>query len=172
MKKLRRLIRYEYPLYFVLLFTNWLPNNVAIIKFRGFLARPFFKKCGKGLQIQRNVTFYNPAQIIIGNDVIIPYGCWINASGPDSIILEDNVGLGPYVVLVSGGYDVSKNSRVPVCGKILIQKGAWIGANSTVLKDVIVGENSVIAANSLVDKNVPKNIIFAGSPGKKICRIV
>lgn len=172
MKKIFRLLRYDYPLHFILLFTNWFPNNISLIKFRGILARPFFKKCGSGLQIQRNVTFYNPGKIIIGKNVVIPYGCWITVSGSDSIILEDNVGLAPYVVLVSGGYDNVSNGAVPVSGQIIIKQGAWIGAHSTVLKDVVVGEKSIVAANTLVDKNVPPRSVFAGSPGKKICNLI
>ena len=172
MNKLYRLLRYDWPLHFVLIFTNWFPNNVALIKFRGMLARPFFKKCGKGLQIQRNVTFYNSAQIILGENVIIAYGCWLNASIQDSVVIEDNVGLAPYVVIVSGGYELSSNGRVPMPGKILIKKGVWIGSHSTVIKDIIIGENSVIAANTLVTRNVPDRCIFAGNPGKKICNIV
>lgn len=169
MNKIYRLLRYDWPLHFILLFTNWFPNNVALIKLRGTMARPFFKSCGKGLQIQRNVTFYNSSQMIIGRDVVIPFGCWINASGSGSIILEDKVGLAPYVVLVAGGYNTSLDGGEPLNGKIQIKKGAWVGAHCTVLKDVTIGENSIIAANSLVDKNVPNNVIFAGSPGKKVC---
>ena len=59
MSKIRRLMLHDWPLHFVLLITNWLPDNVFIIRLRGRLARPFFKKCGKRLGIDQNVVFYN-----------------------------------------------------------------------------------------------------------------
>lgn len=40
----------------------------------------------------------------------------------------------------------------------------WIGANSTVLPGVTIGDNSVIAANSMVNTNVPSDTLYAGSP--------
>lgn len=170
--KIYRNLRYDLPLHFVLLFTNWFPNLVFLIRLRGWLIRPFFKKCGRHLEVQRNVTFYNPSQIIIGNKVVIPYGCWITASGTGNIQIGDNAGLAPYVVIVSGGYDFIGGKRVPKSGEIIIGPGVWIGSNSTILQDVNIGENSVIAANTLVNTNVPPNCIFAGYPGKKICNLL
>ncbi len=70
-----RLLRYDLPLHFVLRLTNWLPDNVMFIRLRGRLARPFFKSCGTRLGLGRNITFYNPSKIEIGEDVYIGYGC-------------------------------------------------------------------------------------------------
>ena len=44
----------------------------------------------------------------------------------------------------------------------------WIGTNSIILKGVIIGDNSIIAAGSIVTKNVPENSLVAGNPAKII----
>jgi acetyltransferase-like isoleucine patch superfamily enzyme len=92
-----QLIRYDWPLHFLLRLTNWLPDNVIFIKLRGMLARPFFRKCGTNLGIGRNVTFYNPSAIEIGSSVYIAYGCWFLGAG--RLVIEDEVLFGPYVVI-------------------------------------------------------------------------
>jgi acetyltransferase-like isoleucine patch superfamily enzyme len=58
-----------------------------------------------------------------------------------------------------------------VCKPILIKRNAWIGAASTILPGVIIGENAVVAAGSVVTKDVPSNTIVAGVPAKHIKNI-
>lgn len=52
--------------------------------------------------------------------------------------------------------------------KVVIENNVWIGENVCVLKGVIIGSNSVIAAGSIVTKNIPKNSLVVGNPGKVI----
>ena len=51
---------------------------------------------------------------------------------------------------------------------ILIESNVWIGAKATILKGVIIGENSVVAAHSVVNKNVAKKSLVGGIPAKII----
>ena len=55
--------------------------------------------------------------------------------------------------------------------KTVLKKGASIGANSTVLGGIVVGENSLIGAGSVVTKDVPANELWVGNPAKKIRNI-
>ena len=55
-----------------------------------------------------------------------------------------------------------------VLDKVIIEKGASIGSNSTILGGIIVGKNSLIGAGSVVTKNIPANQIWAGNPAKFI----
>jgi galactoside O-acetyltransferase len=52
--------------------------------------------------------------------------------------------------------------------KITIGDNVWIGAKSIILKGVNVGDNSIIAAGSIVNCDVESNFIYAGVPAKKI----
>lgn len=54
---------------------------------------------------------------------------------------------------------------------IRIKENAWIGANVTVLAGVTVGKNAVVAADATVTKDVPDNVIVAGTPARIIKEI-
>lgn len=159
-------IRYNLPMHFVLFLTNWLPDNVVFIRLRGRLASPFFKSCGKKLGIGRNVVFYNPSKISIGNDVYIAYGNWFSSSY--GVVIEDEVLFGPYNVIATSNHTKKNGSYrfgASKGGEIVFKKGCWIGANCTITSKVEIGEGSVVGANTVVNKNVPANCIFAGTPG-------
>ena len=55
--------------------------------------------------------------------------------------------------------------------KIVIKKNAWIGAGAIILPGVTVGENAIVAAGAVVNKDVADNTIVAGVPAKKIKNI-
>lgn len=88
----------------------------------------------------------------IGNNVTIKNGVQIW----DGIEIEDNVFIGPNVTFCNDRYPKSGNKNFKL-EKIIIKKGASIGANSTILPGVTIGENAMIAAGSIVTKNIEKN---------------
>lgn len=51
-----------------------------------------------------------------------------------------------------------------VTAPVIIRDNVWIGMNATILKGVEIGENSVVAAGSVVTKSVPANVVVAGNP--------
>lgn len=54
------------------------------------------------------------------------------------------------------------------CSPIVLEKHVWVGANSTILKGVTIGENTVIGTMSLVNKSLPANSLCAGVPAQKV----
>lgn len=171
MHKLFRLLRYDWPLHFVLLFTNWLPDNVVFLRIRGFLIRPYFGKCGSDLRVGRNIQFHNPELINLGKHVYIAYGCSIMAI--DQIRIEDEVMLSPYCVVISGNHtSVNGSYRYGPAqlGPIAIGKGSWIASHVVITAGCTIGENSLIAANAVVTKDIPANVIAGGIPAKIIKR--
>jgi acetyltransferase-like isoleucine patch superfamily enzyme len=50
--------------------------------------------------------------------------------------------------------------------RTLVKKGASIGSGSTILANVVIGENALIGAGSVVTRDVPANSIVAGNPAK------
>lgn len=166
MNKFYRLIRYDWPMHFILLFTNWLPDNVIFMRLRGYLISPFFKKCGKNLRVGRNNVFYDSYNIEIGKDVYIAYGNWF--CGTTTITIEDEVMFGPKSIIVpgnhtrmNGSFRYGKSILIP----IKIGFGSWIGGNCSILLGSDIGKGSVVAANSVVRGKVPENSLFAGNPG-------
>ncbi|GAB2668109.1 sugar O-acetyltransferase [Flavihumibacter cheonanensis] len=126
-----------------------------------------------GVELDPSVAVFTPLYINygrntqIGKNVFINFDCvFLDLGG---ITIEDNVMLAPRVSLLSEGHPVSPAERhglVP--GKIHIRKNAWIGANATILPGVTIGENSIVAAGAVVNKDVPDNTVVAGIPAKVI----
>lgn len=161
--------RYVLPLWFVLLLTNWLPDNRITIRFRGFLASPFFKKCGKNLELGRDLTLLNSYNIEIGDDVYIAKGGWLNGMG--GLLLEDQVVLAPYVV-ISTMQHVFKDDSVrfggSIPGQVSIGRGTWLAAHAAVKSGVRVGRGCIIGANAFVVKDTENHGIYGGVPAKFI----
>lgn len=105
-------------------------------------------------------------QISIGDACLMSPGSRISAS--DSITLGDGVMLaaGAYVTDSDwhGLYD--RIDRDPEPTPVVLGDNVWVGDHATILKGVTVGENSVIAANAVVTKEVPANVVVAGNPAK------
>ena len=80
----------------------------------------------------------------------------------NSVNIEDNVKIGWNCTIMSNSTIDGKK------GKIILKEGCSIGANSVIFPNVTVGENAIIGANSLVNCNIPKNEVWAGTPAKKI----
>lgn len=114
---------------------------------------------GEDSIIGRNVMVENNTNI--GKLVTIQTGCYITAD----MIIEDNVFFGPCCSTSNDKYMGMGNYKHQ--GPI-IKKGAKIGNNATLLPAVVIGENSIIGAGSVVTKDVPANKTIVGNPGRYI----
>jgi acetyltransferase-like isoleucine patch superfamily enzyme len=102
----------------------------------------------------------------IGNNVRIHTQVFV----PEYSILEENAWLGPNVVLTNAKYPLSPGAKQSLKGPI-VRNGAKIGANSTILPGVIIGENALVGAGSVVVKDVPGQAVVAGNPARVINQI-
>ena len=160
-------MRYDLPLHFVFVLTGWLPDNVPFLRLRGRLARPFLASCGRNLRLGRNVTFYNPSMIHLGEDIYIAYGCWFMAG--ERITVDDETLFGPYCVVVSanhtqraGSFRYGATEEAP----IKIGKGTWLGSHVTVTAGAGVGDGSLIAAGAVVTSEIPSGVAAGGVPAR------
>jgi acetyltransferase-like isoleucine patch superfamily enzyme len=112
---------------------------------------------GEGSIIGTNVII--DGRVRIGKRVRIETGVYI----PPETIIEDDVFLGPFVVITNDKYPVSRRLKGPV-----IKKGAVIGANSILIPGVTIGEEAVVAAGSIVTRDVPPRTVVAGVPAKPL----
>lgn len=87
------------------------------------------------------------------------------------IYIGDYVLFGPNVTLATAGHPIEPELRKQQAQfnmPISVGKNVWIGANTVVLPGVIIGENSVVGAGSVVTKNIPSNVVAVGNP----CRVI
>lgn len=109
--------------------------------------------------------------LIIGNNVGIAQNCFIQVRG--KVTIGNNVILGPGVSIFSENHNFSDltkfiNEQGETRQGITIEDGVWIASGATILDGVNVGANSIIAAGSIVNKDVPPYAIVGGTPAKII----
>lgn len=86
---------------------------------------------------------------------------------PEFSVLEDGCWIGPNVVLTNAKYPLSPGVKDQLAGPV-IRKGAKVGANVTVLPGVVIGENALVGAGSVVVRDVPAGAVVAGNPARFI----
>lgn len=110
--------------------------------------------------------------IDIGENVCISGHCTITASL--RVTIEDQVLIARYVYISDHTHNYSdtnipiKNQGITNPSPVTIKTGAWIGQGAVICPGVTIGKNSVVAANSMVRKNVPDYTVVAGSPAEII----
>jgi len=104
---------------------------------------------GSGVYMNFNMTMVDDGNIYIGNKVMF----------------------GPNVTIITGTHPVNPSLRergLQYNKDVYIEDNAWIGSGVTILPGVKIGKNSVIAAGSMVTKDIPENVVAAGIP----CRVM
>jgi len=157
--------------------------------FTTIIVRGNFQKIGDRVTIYRGIYYQNPSNIKLGNDVFIRSHvllasetktgvlqiddgvtindhCWIDFSG--SLLIGSGSFLSRNVSIETHDHGIDPRSK-PEYRALKIGKGVWIGIGAVILANVgTIGDNSIIAAGSVVTKPVPKNCIVAGVPARVI----
>ena len=116
------------------------------------LIPPFYTTGGEDIRVGRNVfinqncTMYDLGGIDIGDDAMI----------------------GPNVSIITSSHPIepSKRRDFVIAKRIVIERNVWIAAGATIIGGVTVGENAVVAAGSVVTKDVPPNTLVGGNPAR------
>ena len=138
---------------------------------RTFVFKLLFKEFGKNVFIDYKCYFRYPSKIKIGNNVSINRGCEFYPSRQFKdayIILEDDAVLGPNVTFFGAGQDPSTPELPDIAATIRVSRGAYIGGNSTIRYGVTIGAGAVVAAGSVVIKDVLENTVVGGVPARSI----
>ena len=132
--------------------------------------------CGHGVTIRECNLIGD--DVSIGTLSVIEHHCQISdkvrihshAFICEYSILEEGCWIGPNVVLTNALHPLCPMAKKCLRGPV-IKKNAKIGGNVTILPGVIIGENCLIGAGSVVVKNIPKNTVAVGNPAKVIKNI-
>lgn len=114
-------------------------------------------KIGSNCNICANVFIEN--DVVIGNNVTIKNGVQLW----DGIVIEDDVFIGPNVTFTNDLKPRSKQYPEYFL-KTIIKKGSSIGANSTLIGGITIGEYSMVGAGSVVTKNIGNHELWYGNP--------
>ena len=124
-----------------------------------------------GYEVDESFSLFVPftadfgKNIKLGKNIFINSGCRFQDQG--GITIGDGSLIGHNVVLATINHDYDPKNRGTMHLKpIVLEKNSWIGSNATILSGITIGENSIVAAGSVVTKNVPPNTIVAGNPAK------
>ncbi|MFB2733542.1 acyltransferase [Shewanella mangrovisoli] len=126
---------------------------------------------GAKLRVRRGVVFnVSSGHLNIGNGVFFNNYCSINCHQEiqigNNVLFGESVKIYDHDHLFSAEHGVEKHQFKT--GKVKIGNNVWLGSNAIILKGVIIGDNVVIAAGSVVAKDVPTSHIFINGTIKKI----
>ena len=117
---------------------------------------PFYSDYG------RNIT--------VGKDVFINSGCCFQDQG--GIEIGDGSLIGQQVVIATLNHSLDPADRQSMLpAKVVIGKNVWIGAHATILPGVTIGDNSVIGAGAVVNRNIPADSVAVGVPAKVVRKV-
>ncbi|MDO4563737.1 MAG: acyltransferase [Clostridia bacterium] len=165
-------------------------NNVFAV-IRGLLCRASFSDCGSLLRRERAVRILKKrGKIFLGSRVLLHRYVKISAWGTEkdaSIKIGDRVYIGDRTeihagesVTIGDGCNISWDcvimdrdyhafmSESEITAPVEIKNNVWIGCRSIILKGVTIGEGAVVAAGSVVTKDVPAHALAAGNPARVV----
>ena len=117
------------------------------------------------------LTHYQTSLIKIGDNALLN-GAVIHSN--NSVVIGNDCLFGPGVVILDNdSHNTSIDPRLRRHGKtadspVMIGNNVWIGMHSIIMKGVHLGDNSIVAAGSLVTKDIPSNQLFGGNPASFI----
>ena len=129
---------------------------------------------GDDVQIRDNVVIECGAGgfLSISSGTVVNCGTWINGSG--KVTIGKNVLIAPNVSITSSTHRYDR--KIPVkdqglkLAEVIIEDDVWVGANASVLAGAVVGEGTIVAANSVVKFNIESHSIAAGNPAVRVAQ--
>lgn len=153
--------------------TLWFFLNAAFFTtyfpFSGFkrgLLRMFGAKVGKGVVLKPSINIKYPWRLEIGDHVWIGEKVWI-----DNLVMVkigSNACLSQGAMLLTGNHNYKKSTFDLVTGEIIIEEGAWVGAQSVVCPGVTCRSHSVLSVGSVAVKDLEPYAIYQGNPAVKV----
>ena len=149
---------------------RYLKNYIQKIKINRLKGRMLF--CGNKVYIHPTVLIADPQLVSIGNNCHIQNDCKLYGCGGGIEIGEGTIFSHEIQIFARNHYyDGDDLEFLPyddryVCKKVRVGKYVWIGARSTIMAGVTIGDGAVIAAGSVVTKDVPMCAVVGGNPAR------
>lgn len=126
-----------------------------------------------GKPVHESVTVFPPLYSDFGKNITLGKGIFINSGcrfqDQGGVSIGDDCLIGHNTVFATLNHDLDPKRRADMHpAPIVIGRNVWIGSNATVLPGVTIGDNTVVAAASVVTKDVPENSVVVGSPARVV----
>jgi len=152
-----------------------------------------FASLGNNVIFEKGVLIFHPENIIIAENVYIGHNtilkayyenklqigsnswigqaCFFHSGG--NIIIGEEVGIGPKVSILTSQHRPTERNKAILFSplefkEVRLENGCDIGVNTTILPGIIIGKGALVAAGSVVNKNIPEYEVWGGVPAKKI----
>lgn len=152
-----------------------LETEVAILHLAGCVPIHWFRKAvymmggmtiGRGSTVHMGARFYDPRNIVIGEDTIIGEHTVLDGRG--KLKIGNHVDIASEVMIYNSEHDVHDPKFKPETAEVHIDDYAFIGPRVIILPGIKIGKGAVVAAAAVVTKDVPPYAIVAGVPAKTI----
>lgn len=147
----------------ILFFMNPL-NPISSVKIR--LLRCFGAKIGKGVVIKPLVNIKYPWNLSIGDYTWIGENVWID--NLVQVTISSNVCVSQGAMLLCGNHNYKKSTFDLMVGKIVLEDGCWVGAQSVVCPGVTLHSHAVLGVASVANKNLDAYTIYQGNPAQMV----
>lgn len=120
----------------------------------------------KGLKVGNGCDFVSPGPNFGSEPYLIEFGNNVTVSFDVAFVTHD---AGTRVLRNLATND--KEKQTVIYGKIVVGNNCFIGCRTTILPGVKIGDNTIIGAGSVVNRDIPSNSVAAGVPCKVICSL-
>ena len=141
----------HYPSHFI--------RNFVLVNFFGL-------KLARGSIIYSGFLVRSPKKIKIGKGTVVGYNCELD--GRKGLTIGENVNISSDVKFYTLQHDYNSKDFRAVGAPVIIEDYVWVSARSIILPGITIGKGAVIAAGSVVTKNVEAYSVMGGVPAKKI----
>ena len=147
-------------------------HNNLITYFPSHILRRFFLRIfmnvqiGEGSSTHMGLRLYTYGHLSIGNFCVIDRNCVLDSRG--SITVGNNVNISPEVMILTAYHDPDDEDFAGVEKPVVIEDYAWLATRSLILPGVKIGRSAIVAAGSVVTKDVPPDAIVGGNPARFI----
>tara|TARA_B110000259_G_C13913663_1_gene361922 strand:- start:171 stop:653 length:483 start_codon:yes stop_codon:yes gene_type:complete len=126
-----------------------------------------FNKVGRNTNFLMGIEFQKPANITIGNNSVVNKRVLLDGRG-GKLVIGNNVDIAQETNIWTLEHDVHDDYHLDTGEDVIIEDYVWIASRVTILPGVRIGRGAVVAANSVVTKDVEAMTIVGGIPAKKI----
>ncbi|OWK71602.1 acetyltransferase [Pedobacter sp. AJM] len=123
-------------------------------------------RIGKKVGLYRGFEVRDPWKLSIGDNTLIGHGALLDAR--KGLVIGSNVNLSNEVMVWSLHHDYNDEFFKIIGDKVIIEDYAWICSRAIILPGITIGKGAVVAAGSVVTKNVPPYSVVGGVPAKII----